>query len=207
MASSATAMEYPVEPNTVTEDSVSRPYRAEVTIEGIRPLLFHRYDTQLIADKSALKKGSKAKKTDNVESSVYLSDEGTLSVPGLNFHSALIAASKFHSDPRSPRASAKELFKCGILVVDDLAEITPPRKTWDFEDARRVRVQNSYITRVRPGIKKGWKLTFTVDVALPEYITPGLLQEVVVDAGRYCGICDFRPVFGRFSMTGFKVLA
>lgn len=200
-------MEYPVEPNTVTENSVApRPYRAEVSIEGIRPILFHRYDVQLIKDKSETKKGSKAKKTDNVESSVYLTDEGTLSVPGINFHSALIAASKFHSDPRSPRASAKELFKCGVLVVDDLSEITPARKTWEFEDARRVRVQNSYITRVRPGLKAGWGLTFVIDVALPEYITPALLQEVIVDAGRFCGLCDFRPVFGRFSMVGFKVL-
>jgi len=198
--------EYPVEPNTVTESSTIKPYRAEVTIEGVRPMLFKRYDTQLVADKSALKKGSKGKKSDDLESSVYLSDEGLLAVPGLNFHSALIAAAKFHSDPRSPRASAKELFKCGILVVDDLSEITPPRKTWDFEDARRVRVQNSYITRVRPGVKKGWQLTFTIDVALPEYITPALLQEVVTDAGRYCGLCDFRPVFGRFSTIGFKIV-
>lgn len=182
------------------------PYRAEVTIKGTRPILFHRYNVDAIAIKAGEKKGSKAKKSDDIETYVYLTEDGKLAVPGINFHSALVAAAKFKSDPRSPRASAKELFKCGVIPTDDLVPFGSGVANWDFIDRRRVRVQNSYITRERPGLAKDWELTFGVDVSLPEYITPDFLLDVANDAGRFCGLCDFRPIFGRFQVSGFRVV-
>lgn len=41
---------------------------------------------------------------------------------------------------------------------------------------------------------------------LPEYITPELLNETVVRAGRLIGLGDFRPDFGTFQLQKFEVL-
>jgi len=48
-------------------------------------------------------------------------------------------------------------------------------------------------------MKVGWKAQFELQVALPEYISPQLLNEVIGAAGRLIGIGDFRPTFGNLS--------
>jgi hypothetical protein len=45
------------------------------------------------------------------------------------------------------------------------------------------------------------------EVLLPEYISPSFLNETVQAAGRLVGVGDFRPTFGRFQVTKFKVLS
>jgi hypothetical protein len=60
---------------------------------------------------------------------------------------------------------------------------------------------------VRPAIKAGWAAEFIFLVTLPEYISPDMLHGLVSDAGRLVGVLDFRPTYGRFSVTKFDVLA
>ena len=43
-------------------------------------------------------------------------------------------------------------------------------------------------------------------VTTPQYIDPRMLNQVLGDAGRLVGVGDFRPTFGRFSVTKFEVL-
>lgn len=52
----------------------------------------------------------------------------------------------------------------------------------------------------------GWKCEVDLTVILPEYITQPRLREVLGMAGRLIGVGDFRPTYGRFSMTKFEVL-
>jgi hypothetical protein len=59
---------------------------------------------------------------------------------------------------------------------------------------------------VRPAIRTGWKVEVDFMVTLPEYVSPEMLQGMVVDAGRLIGVGDFRPTFGRFNMTGFEMI-
>lgn len=47
------------------------PYVVEFTIEGVVPILFHRWSNEAVAEKAKAAKNSAAKKTDNVESSRY----------------------------------------------------------------------------------------------------------------------------------------
>ncbi len=58
------------------------PYTACVRIRGVADLLFHRWNCEAVAEKANAAKGSKAKKTDNIESYVYRTDAGVLAVPG-----------------------------------------------------------------------------------------------------------------------------
>lgn len=180
------------------------PYIAEITIQGVSDFLFHRWNCEAVAEKSAAKKGSAAKKSDDIESYVYRNDEGELCVPGEYLRMSIIMAAKFRQDPRSPRKSAFDLFKAAIVSVTPLASLGV--KTWDYEDKRRVTIQRNAITRTRPAIKAGYTCTIQFQCNLPEYVSPDLLHEVTSQAGRLIGIGDFRPTFGRFSVVKFEIL-
>ena len=49
----------------------AKPYTANITICGVAPILWHAWSVESVAAKGAAKKGSEAKKTDDVESYVY----------------------------------------------------------------------------------------------------------------------------------------
>lgn len=180
------------------------PYVCEVQIQGSADLLFHRWNCDAVAEKAAAKKGSAAKKSDDLESYVYRNDKGELAIPGEYLRMAIIGAAKFRQDPRSPRKSAMDLFKAAVVSVSPLASLGV--KSWDYEDRRRVVIQRSAITRTRPAMKAGWVVKIQLQVNLPEYVSPTLLNEVIQQAGKLIGIGDFRPTFGRFQVVGFEIL-
>jgi len=180
------------------------PYRVEVTIEGTADLLFHRWNVEGIDVKSKAAKGSKAKKSDDIESYVYRDDDRFLCLPGEYLRQSIINAAKFKQDPRSPRKSAMDLFKAGVISLTPLASLGV--KEWAYEHKARVMIQRNGVTRVRPALKQGWKATFVFLVNLPEYIGHALLNAVISDAGRLVGVGDFRPTYGRFNVVKFEVL-
>jgi len=183
---------------------ISQPYVVEVEIKGSADFLFHRWNNEAVAEKSAARKGSAAKKSDDLESYVYRDDKNQLCIPGEYLRMAIIGAAKFRQDPRSPRKSAMDLYKAGIVSLTNLAPVG--KEKWDYEDRRRVVIQRSAITRTRPALKAGWSVTIQLQIGLPEYISEADLNEVISMAGRLIGIGDFRPTFGRFQIASFKVL-
>ncbi len=118
----------------------SAPYIARVVITGSADLLFHRW-----------------KKSDNLESYIARDDAGFICLPGDYLRQSIIHSAKYRQDPRSPRKSAMDLFKAGVVNLTPLARIGPTHtKTWQYEHACRVTVQRNGITRVRPAFKIGW---------------------------------------------------
>ncbi len=183
---------------------IQQPYRVEVTVEGVAPILFHRWNCESVASKSAAKKGSAEKKSDDTESYVYRNEKKEICIPGEYLRGAIIAASKFQQDPRSPRKSAADLFKAAIISLTELASLGS--KDWDYLDKRRVCIQRNAITRSRPAMKEGWQATFILQVQLPEYVDQSLLNSTITAAGKLIGLGDFRPSFGRFNVVKFEVL-
>ena len=181
------------------------PYVAIARIVGVADLLFHRWNVEGVATKARAAKGSKAKKSDDLESYVYRADAGALAIPGEYLRQAVIHAAKFRQDPRSPRKSAMDLFKAGVVCLTPLASLGA--RDWDYEDRRRVMIQRNGVTRVRPAMKSGWSVEIQLLVNLPEYIPPDALQDVLVNAGRLIGLADFRPTYGRFAIQQFDVMA
>lgn len=183
--------------------AASEPYTAAVTIQGTADLLFHRWNPEAVDEKAAAAKGSKAKKSDDVESYVYRNEAHEICVPGEYLRQAIILASKYRQDPRSPRKSAMDLYKAGCQSLTLLASLGI--SDWDYEDRRRVVVQRNAINRTRPAIKAGWRASFEMLVLLPEYISPAALHEVIATAGRLGGLGDFRPTYGRFQVVKFEI--
>ncbi len=180
---------------------LGNPYVARIGITGTADILFKRWSVDGVEAKSKAAKGSRAKKEDDLESYVYRNLNGEISIPGEYFRMSIIGAAKFRQDPRSPRKSAMDLFKAGLVVLDPLCSLGVTE--WGYVDRRRVVVQRNAITRNRPALHAGWHCEVTLEVLLAEYISPALLNEVVQSAGRLIGIGDFRPTFGRFQVTEF----
>lgn len=181
------------------------PYIATVDIQGSADFLFHRWNSEAVTEKANAAKGSKAKKTDDVESYVYRDHDGGLAIPGEYLRQSIVMAAKFHQDPRSPRKSAMDLFKAGVISMTGLAPLGVAE--WDYLDTRRVVVQRAGVNRTRPAMRVGWRISVQLLVNTPEYISQHFLLEVIEKAGRLVGIGDFRPTYGRFQTVGFAVAA
>lgn len=183
---------------------LSEPYTVRIELTGTSDMLFHRWNNEAVAEKSAARKGSAAKKTDNIESYVWRDDNGHICLPGEYVRGSMLMAAKFRQDPRSPRKSAMDLFKAAIITMTPLASLGA--KNWDYEDKRRVTVQRNGITRVRPAMRTGWVAKMDFMINLPEYVDEAFFREVLSMAGKLVGVGDFRPTYGRFDLTGFKRL-
>lgn len=182
----------------------SIPYIVQIQITGTAPILFHRWSCEDVEAKSKASKGSKTKKTDNLEAYLYRDGSKEICVPGEYLRQSVISAAKYRQDPRSTRKSACDLFKAGVISLTELAPTGA--KEPDYLDRRRVCIMRAAITRVRPALSAGWTAAFQMQVQTPEYIPPQFLHSVLIDAGRLVGIGDFRPSFGRFNVTKFEVL-
>ena len=181
------------------------PYAVYVTVEGASDMLFHRWNCEAVDAKSKAAKNSVAKKTDDVESYIWRNNENEICIPGEYFRQAIIHAAKFKQDPRSPRKSAMDLFKAGVVSLTGLASLGTVE--WDYLDTRRVMIQRAGVNRTRPAMQQGWTTDLEFQVLTPEYIDPAMFQEVLNTAGRLVGVGDFRPTFGRFFIKQFEVAA
>lgn len=182
----------------------SMPYIVEATVEGSAPFLFHRWSVDGVEAKSKAAKGSKAKKEDDLESYVYRDERGLLCIPTEYFRMSVVNAAKYKQDPRSPRKSAMDLFKAGLVGLTELCSLGV--KDWQYVDRRRVMIQRNGITRSRPAMHAGWRATMQFQVLLPEYVSTAMLNETLQAAGRLVGVGDFRPTYGRFQVVEFVVL-
>jgi hypothetical protein len=214
MTTMATARGGDLSNSATSTIDASRPYAVELQIRGSADLLFHRWQSDAVEAKAAAAKGSRAKKTDDVDSYVWRNAADVICLPGEYIRGAVAGpagAAKYRQDPRSPRKSALDLCKSGIVSLTDLAPITKVTgevaTTWDYLDRRRVTVQRNGITRERPALLAGWSCTVVVQVLLPEYIEAGFLHDILIDAGRLVGVGDFRPTFGRFTIDRFDILS
>jgi hypothetical protein len=194
----------PVNNDASKDIASSEPYVVRCALEGVTALLFHRWSNEAVAEKAAAKKNSAAKKSDNIESYVYRNDRGELCIPGEYLRMSIVNAAKFKQDPRSPRKSAMDLYKAGIVPLTDLATLNV--KSWDYLDQRRVMIQRNGVMRVRPAMLKGWQAQFEIQCQTPEYIEASTLHDVITQAGRLVGIGDFRPTYGRFQIIGWQIL-
>ncbi len=182
------------------------PFTVEVEIQGTTPFLFHRWSNEAVAAQQAAKKNSKVKKSDNTESYVFRNDNNALCIPAEYVRMSLINSAKYDQHPQKPRASAFDLFKAGIVCSPELCPLGDGQIfKEDFMDMRRVVIQRSSITRSRPAMKTGWKIELEITSLLPDLIDFNFLHKTLIRAGQLIGVGDFRPSFGRFAVTKFKL--
>lgn len=186
--------------------AIDPPYSVRFTLEGTKPYLFNRYNADLIADNGDNATTRRVKKAPPIESMVTVNDEGELCASGEQFRWAVINAAKNYRNPRAKTGTLATVMKDGGLVAEsDLSSFGV--KDWDYEDTRRAKHATSYVTKVRPGLLAGWTVEAQLGILLPQYITPRMVHQCLLDAGIRGGIGDARTLgFGRFMPTRFEVI-
>lgn len=185
------------------------PYIVHIRIAGSSDLLLHAWNVESVEAKGRAKKGSDAKKMDDLESYVHRNEDGLICMPSEYVRMSTVNAAKFKQDPRSPRKSAMDLYKAAIVSLSPLSPIVThegvPAGVWDYEHRCRVTVQRSGITRTRPAFKEGWSLEMSLMCNLPGYVSPSDLLDSITMAGKVIGVGDFRPSYGRFQVVNFEI--
>ena len=72
-------------------------------------------------------------------------------------------------------------------------------------DIRPVVVQRSRILRARPRFDE-WELEFYIINKDPQILLRDTMRRIVEAAGKWIGLCDYRPEFGLFNVEEFKVV-
>ena len=177
----------------------------EVEIQGVSPILMHRFSEQ---DRAQIEAGSshttaRATPQEQAERAAYrLGGNGraNLYLPSQNLLASLRRAASYH---KIGRRSAVTAVCAGVFISPDALDFG----TSTFEtDARSVVIAatRGRVMRYRPKLSN-WKLKFTLE--FDEKIIPSgeLVRSIVDDAGSKVGVGDFRPEkrgsFGRFLVT------
>lgn len=169
----------------------------DVEITGTRPLLMNA--PTAIGVVASTKKSSNYDPKERAEAVLYKDSNENICIPEMNVLGTLRDAAKDHKAPGKGRRSLKQYILSGIRITPDMIPITP--QEWTI-DARPVVIQRNRVMRWRPKFEN-WTLKFGIEIIDPGTISPTNLRNVLEDAGKFIGICDFRPLFGTFSVVSF----
>lgn len=173
-----------------------------VEIEGVSPLLQHRFPMEE-ADAKAKKKMGTVDYSKEAETSLYRDEKGKIYVPSTHLEAAMRDAAVNFRIQGGRGKTYKAIVNAAIIVEPEAIPLLGENggdPEWTT-DARPVVVQRARVVRYRPKFGK-WKLLFTINV-LDEQLDVETINKILVHAGQYNGIGDFRPKFGRFIVTQF----
>jgi len=172
--------------------------RVAVSIQGISPLLQHRYPLE---SESKVKTKTVYNAQEDAETALYRNLDGIIYQPSEHIRMSLVDAAK---QLKRKRGTFSKVFGAGAIIVEPF-EIEHETQHWEL-DQRPVVIQKSRIVRTRPRFDK-WSLSFEVEYD-DTIIDREVLYEAFQIAGKFSGIGDYRPQkggpFGRFIVTKFE---
>lgn len=176
-------------------------YRIDVGIEGVAPVLFSRWVTDLEATTTG-QKMTPEQRTAEAEQKVY-ADAAGLFFPAWNLKRAIVDGCK--------AANLKDGRKSLAPAV--MAAVFPERDprfgvaSFDFmheSTGRRPAKTGGAVLIRRPALDTGWRLSFALNVVVPT-IHPDAIRASLEHAGLLVGIGSWRPEYGRFVVRDWAV--
>ena len=184
----------------------------KLTLKGASPLLLHNGQTANPLNKFARQlkavSGKRNKTDEDFETmakieflaGLYMNEKGEYTLPAHNVEAAMLEGAKKNKNGR--------LVQGGAYVVDDPVLVFPgskksPDELWeDGEHALMVsvRVQRNRVMRTRPLIPAGWTAAVEIKYDSGLIEEPAIRQALEV-AGLERGLGDWRPKFGRFTVS------
>jgi hypothetical protein len=138
---------------------------------------------------------------------------GQIVQPSSHIEGAMVKAAAGFKITGKRGKSYKDLFSANIVIDPlDIPHGIPVPDELDedadkplYIDMRPVIIQRARVVRLRPTLKPGWELSFTINVNDDE-LPFEILSDVLTLAGKTVGIGDYRPKFGRFMVTRFELV-
>lgn len=177
--------------------------KINVTITGTRPLLMHAIPPDFGEKKNT--RGAVPIPKEEAEKSLYKDKNGIIAIPSLNILSTLRKAATDYKIPGKARKTFRDLIFSGIQIIPPYIPLscngTNPDKAWVI-DLQPVNIQRAKIIRARPRFDE-WSLNFQIEIT-DSLIQLKVLQDILESAGRFIGLCDYRPLFGLFKVDKFE---
>lgn len=169
--------------------------KINVTIRGTAPLLMHRFGGE---PKKMKRSKTEYDPKEEAESSLYTDEKGKLVQLATHLEACMIkSAVQFKMQGKK---TSKDAVKAGVFVKPEMI----PHKIQEWEIFTvPVVIQRSRILRSRARLNK-WELNFAMKV-IDERLTPNIVKEILVNAGKFVGIGDWRPRYGRFEVIKFEI--
>jgi hypothetical protein len=182
----------------------------DVRIVGVRPLLMNKPSLSA----SQLRRRSAIPSPEEEARNALYTDGDIIVIPSLNVKAMLRNAGRNYKIPQR-RATYGAYIRAGIdIEPSPYIPLLNPKtnqpyrvsdKPWKI-DVRTVVVQGgSRILRARPRFDE-WALEFKIINMDPEILKSTVIKQILVDAGKYYCLGDFRPEFGRFKIERFEII-
>lgn len=181
-------------------------YRA--TIEVMSPGLLQNSATGLLDTLD--KKAKKSAKEDKFEwrDAAYLVD-GLVVHPAWHLRSAMVAAAKQFQIPGKGKKTYNAATRATLFIEPELIPLRlageKVSKPTMIDERITKTAQGSPKPGRRPLFKAGHTLSFLIYVNW-NHIPAEVVRDVLIEAGRFQGIGDYRPEFGRFEVTEFVLV-
>jgi hypothetical protein len=172
-----------------------------VEIKGTRPLLMHAPIG--LEDSPKRRRGEHLSPEKEAEMYLYKDEKGNIVIPSLNIKAMLRDAGRNYKI-RGRNMTYGAAIRAGV-DIEPYPYIPLIHNGWKV-DIRPVVVQRSRILRARPRFDE-WGLRFTIVNKDPQVLLRDTMKRIVVDAGKWIGLGDFRPEFGLFEVVKFEVLS
>ena len=168
-------------------------------IRGTAPLLQNKFSLEAVENASKAKKRIYVPEIE-AEKLCYRDENGRLVHPTEHIYASMIGAGvdfKF-----SGRKTYKDVVKAGVILSPEYVPINDSGKEVKeyIIDTRRVVIQRASVAKWRPRYEQ-WELEFNIEIIDEENIDEKVLKEILERAGRFRGLGDYRPRFGRFQVT------
>jgi len=179
-------------------------------IEGIAPLLQHRYLFKDEIEASAKKRSGAVDYSEEWKKALYWDKKEGLYQPATHIEGCLIKAAVNFQITGKRKKTYKDLMKSVVFVKPEAIPYGYKEKTPEalLESGKiqihksTVVIQRARVERLRPMLPPGWKLEFSIEVCDEQFLKDALV-EILNYGGRFVGISDYRPRYGRFSVLKF----
>ena len=188
---------------------------AQITIQGIRPLLWNAFTPEAIPLHKVEKTGVAGNDPEEWRKKVLVTKQRQLYLEPTYIFGCLRDGAR-HT--RKGRSSLQTTLSATLQIANDrvlVDRFLPPEDALNqdaeqpvYLDVRSVRnpVTRARNVRYRVAASAGWKATFTIQWD-KTVVSRQEMEAVVVDAGQLAGLGDGRAVgFGRFMLQAFEIV-
>lgn len=164
-----------------------------VTLQGVAPLLQNPF-----IENDGGKPDPNLSDRNIAKERLYIDEKGKIYQPGEHIEMSMTkAAVQFKYKGKK---TYKDFVRSGIVVIPQA--IPHKKQKWAVDKRSVVINGRSRIMRLRP-VFYNWELDFKLEVINPD-LDYKVLNEIMIYAGKYIGIGDYRPKFGRFVVSRFE---
>jgi len=195
--------------------TITSPSIYEVTIKGMDSILFNRMaDLSIPAPKK-----TKQSKTDKAEDELkswrektYFDDDGMLYIPGENIHESMKEGAQYWGQriPGEGKKTYTDVVASAIIcenlwlgIHKDSERLIPFGKACNANPSKGKK-SGAKVYKIRP-LLRPWGGTFKMHVFDARLSLP-VLRTIIAYAGAYRGLCDWRPVYGRYEVVKIERL-